>query len=221
MKGKIIIVIILLCSVLSMGCIDKKYTEEEKEEIRELFALEMAVLIFDMPIEPSLSGFNYDFIDSPTFEDCGNWVLDAKNHLKNAKEYRKIIFVDMGNKYDEKKYDDYIITFKEYIIEVEGYKDKANVYEEIFIMWDKGKELNNNDNYLLYDYEKGKITKKELRVGVYKSSIKKRKIWVNIKNIIVENENGYFNKSNETLEFIKDCDDIIEAINETIDIVSE
>lgn len=223
MKLKIITAIMILCVSLSMGCTEytEEYTEEEKEGMRESFASEMVVLIYDMPMEPSISGINYDFVDNPTVEDCDNWILDAENHLKDAKEYRKIIFVDTGNKYDERKYDEYFIRLEEHIIEVEGYKGKAKVYEEISIMYDESTELTNNESYLLYDYKEGKITREELYVGIFKSSTEKREIWINIRNIAIENENGYFNKSDESLEFIKGCDDMIEAIVETMFIVSE
>ena len=221
MNLKIITILVLLCAILSVGCTEDKYTEEQEEAIRENFASEMVVLIYDMPTEPSLSALIYKKISNPTVEDCNDWILKAKDHLKEANKYSDIVFVDSGNKHDEKKHTEYVEQLEEYISEVDSYKGKAEAYEDISIMIDKSAEMGTDIDYLIYEHGEGEITSEEFFTEVHQLSVEQRDIWINIRHVLIENENEYFDKTKETLEFIEHCDDMITILEGTIDLVSE
>lgn len=223
MNKKIVVVILLLCAALSMGCIDEKYTEEEIKKIKTSFALDMVGLVFDMPSEPSVSNIysSWLFTSNPTLKECEDWIYDAEKHLDEANKYKKFLFTDVGGNYDKDEYKEYIDTIKENIITVNSYKDAASEYEEMSLMLERSDNIDIESDYLIYDRDNGVITHEELLKSIKPLQVEKRKIWINVRSIVAENESGFFEKSEETLDFIIFCDEMIGLISETIDIIDD
>lgn len=90
-----IISILVVCAILSAGCIGV-----DEEEVKKNFSNDMMRLVMTMP---------------DVGEDCSEWICDTEKHLKEVKKNKKILFTDMNGGYDSDKYDKYVSGVQECI----------------------------------------------------------------------------------------------------------